>query len=123
MNKRTHNTKLPRHKKPGKGNGKDTTANTEAVRLEVNAEHIEAAAAAMRNMKDFAGGPMEAQISIAIMSLWLCMQGKIPGDEFVQGIFRNMNAIGNNQQLLVEINNTIINGLKEVKLAIPGQDF
>lgn len=114
MNKRTRNRKKPR-----KGNGKDTLA----VNVKITDGHIEAAAKAMQAMKDFSGGPIEAQISIAIMSVWLCMQGKIPGDEFVQGIFRNMNAIAGNQQLIIQINNAIIKQIQEVKIVIPGRDF
>lgn len=111
MNKRRH--------KPKKGNGKDT----QAVNVEVTARHIEAAAQAMKAMKDFAGGPTEAQVSIAIMSVWLCIQGKVSTKEFAQGIFRNMNAIAGNHQLLIQINNAIIKQIQEVKIAIPGRDF
>jgi len=118
MNKRTHNTKKPRKPQPKKPNGEDH--GTSAVQIEVTDKHIEAAAKSMRQMKDFAGGPTEAQVAIAVMSVWLCWQGKVPGDEFVKGIFNNMNAIATNHDLMVAINNTIIKELNDVKIIMPG---
>jgi hypothetical protein len=90
------------------------------VRKDLNRGHEDAAARVLKALKQM-GDPLDAQITLAVVSLFICYTRHIQGDSFISHLRANMENIAQNEQVLVTLMNNVSNQVSGKIIMLPPQ--
>lgn len=84
----------------------------------LNDRHVEAAGRALKEIKKL-GDPVDAQVTIALMGLYLCSQCEILLEDYVSAMTFNMQGIGSNPEYLMRTIEKIHKAIEPTLISVP----